>query len=75
MNIIRNIITSYVTSLIGLAIIIFTSYQCIFKDTLWIWEGFAGLFAGSTFLYLSDKEVKAFLIAIKDLLFKKFVGK
>ena len=32
MNILRNIITSYVTSLIGLAIIIFTSYQCIFKD-------------------------------------------
>ena len=74
MKILRNILTSYVTSIIGLAIIIFTSYQCVFKDTLWIWEGFAGVFAGSVFLYLSDKEVKAFLVAIKDFLFKKFVG-
>lgn len=74
MNIIRNIITSYVTSLIGLAIIIFTSYQCIFKDTLWIWEGFAGLFAGSVFLYLSDKETKAYLKKVIQFLFKKFVG-
>lgn len=74
MNILRNIITSYVTSLIGLAIIIFTSYQCIFKDTLWIWEGMAGIFVGSVFLYLSDKEVKDFLKAIKDFVLKKFVG-
>lgn len=74
MNILRNIITSYVTSLIGLAIIIFTSYQCIFKDTLWIWEGFAGLFAGCFFLYLSDKEAKEYLKTAIKFLFKKFVG-
>lgn len=74
MKYLRNILTSYVTSLIGLAIIICTSYVCIFKDMDFLWEGFSGLFAGSVFLYLSDKEVKQFLKAIKDFLFKKFVG-
>lgn len=74
MNIVKNCIRSYVTSLIGLAIILATAYVCTFKDMNWIWEGFAGCFAGAVFLYLSDDEVKKYLKLTIEFLHKKFIG-
>lgn len=72
--IIQNVIRGPITTVIGLLIICITTYACTFQDMNWIWEGFAGCFAGSVFVFLSDEEVKKYLKLTIDFLLKKLVG-
>ena len=63
MNIIRNTIRGPITSIIGVLIILATSYACIFKDMNWIWEGLAGCGFGCVLIFTPDS-IKEIINAI-----------
>lgn len=63
MSIIRNAIKGYITSIIGVVIILATAYACTFEEMEWVWNGLAGCGFGCVLIFTPDS-IKEIISAV-----------